>query len=98
MFNVRIPLTIDIFETIRSNGRNTRGHCVQNIETSLNLNQVYTPDMKIFTFYVYSFDVDAYVGIRNHKIFKFDNDVGETRSEGKLINSNSLITSIGPPP
>lgn len=98
MFNVQIPLTIDIFETIRSSGRNTRGRCINNIETSLSLNQVYIPDKKIFTFYVYSFDVGAYIGIRNHNIFKFSNSADGTRFEGKLINSNSLITSIGPAP
>ncbi len=99
MFNVQVPFTIEIFENIHSVNSNARGHRINKIEASFNLQQVYVPDKKTFSFYIYSFNVDAWVGVINHNIFTFSNDADQTRVEGKLINNSSItFISVGPAP
>lgn len=98
IFNIEIPFAVDIYETIWGNNRNSSGNHIKTINMPFSVKQVIIPNTNVFTVYVYSFDVDAYIGVRTPEKFTFVANEGRNRYEGKFIAPNSPSMLVGPNP
>jgi hypothetical protein len=101
IFNVEMQILVDLYEVIiRTDHSNASGNLVKTLTAKIGVTQISVPGRNVFTFYVYSFDANFYIGVRAPDIFTYVTDEGGIRYEGKSIRSESALSSmlIGPNP
>jgi len=98
IFNITTKISIDLYEVITGSNNNSNGKLIKTLETDLSFKQVIIPGQNVFTFYVFSFDVNAYIGVRLPDKFSFIGADADTRHEGKFITSSPSPMLTGPPP
>jgi len=99
LFNIEIPIAIDLYETIRESKRNSSGRFLKTLNAPpVLIKQVSFPDNNHVRFYVYSFDVDAYIGVRIPKEFRYKTLDSDDQRTGRFITSGNPMMLAGPTP
>ena len=99
LFNVEVPIKIELYEVIRAENRNSNGRLSRVLDgMPIRINQINFPDNNKVKFYTYSFDVDAYIGIVNPDKFAYSTQDSDSRLTGKFITPPGPGMLTGPSP
>ncbi len=85
MFNVVVPIRIEIQAVIKQDGKITNSHPLWTLDAPVTLKQVSKPDNIKHVIYVYSFDVDAALEVLTPQTFSYSAGDNESPHQGLFV-------------